>query len=78
MVTGPAFYNCAFDEVAIRKTFGVNVEETDLKVVCDEMAALPFTEVEAEMKRTAAAWDTTALPDGHLENHARLYLTLKN
>ena len=29
------------------------------------------------MKRTAAAWDTTALPDGHLENHARLYLTLK-
>lgn len=72
-----AFYNCAFDEVAIRKTFGINVEETDLKVVCDEMAALPFTEVEAEMKRAAAAWDTSALPDGHLENHARLYLTLK-
>ena len=73
-----AFYNCAFDEVAIRRTFGVNVEETDLKVVCDEMAALPWTEVEAEMRRTADAWDTAALPDGHLENHARLYLTLKN
>lgn len=72
-----AFYNCAFDEVAIRRTFGVNVEETDLKVVCDEMAALPFTEVEAEMQRTAARWDASALPDGHLENHARLYLALK-
>lgn len=72
-----AFYNCAFDEVAIRKTFGVNVEETDLKVVFDEMAALPWTEVEAEMKRTAETWDVSALPDGHLENHARLYLTLK-
>ena len=72
-----AFYNCAFDEVTIRKTFGINVEETDLKVVCDEMAAIPFTEVEAEMKRTAEKWDTSALPEGHLENHARLYLALK-
>ncbi len=72
-----AFYNCAFDEVVIRRTFGINMEETDLKVVFDEMAQLPWSEVEAEMKRVADTWDTTALPDGHLENHARLYLTLK-
>jgi len=73
-----AFYNCAFDEVTIRRTFGVNVEETDLKVVFDEMAALPAEEVAAEMEKIAGTWDTSALPEGHLENHARLYLTLKS
>lgn len=72
-----AFYNCAFDEVAIRRTFGINIEETDLKVVFDEMAALPQAEVETEMQRTAARWDPSALPAGHLENHVRLYLALK-
>jgi len=72
-----AFYNCAFDEVVIRRTFGINVEETDLKVVFDHMAALPREQVEQEMARVAGTWDTSALPEGHLENHARLYLSLK-
>ena len=72
-----AFYNCAFDEVTIRRTFGINFEETDLKVVFDAMAALPWSEVEAEMARVSGQWDVSALPDGHLENHARLYLVLK-
>lgn len=72
-----AFYNCSFDEVTIRRTFGINFEETDLKVVFDLMAQLPFTEVEQEMKRVSDTWDISALPDGHLENHARLYLALK-
>lgn len=72
-----AFYNCAFDEMTIRRTFGVNFEETDLKVVFDVMAQLPWQDVEAEMKKVSGTWDVTALPDGHLENHARLYLALK-
>lgn len=72
-----AFYNCAFDEVVIRRTFGINVEETDLKVVFDRMAEFSQEESDAEMQRVAGTWDTTALPAGHLENHARLYLALK-
>lgn len=72
-----AFYNCAFDEVTIRKTFGINMEETDLKVVFDEMAALSDEEVKAEMDRVEKTWDASALPEGHLENHARLILTLR-
>ena len=36
-----AFYNCAFDEGLIRRTFGVKIEETDLKVVFDKMDRLP-------------------------------------
>ncbi len=73
-----AFYNCAFDEVTIRRTFGINVEETDLKVVFDRMAEFTQEEVNTEMKRVAGTWDTSQLPAGHLENHARLYLALKD
>lgn len=72
-----AFYNCAFDEVTLRRTFGINVEETDLKVVFDRMAALPEEDVRVEERRTAELWNTAELPEGHLENHARLYLVLK-
>lgn len=72
-----AFYNCAFDEVTIRRTFGINVEETDLKVVFDRMASLPQADVQKEMERVTGLWDTSALPAGHLENHARLYMALK-
>lgn len=72
-----AFYNCSFDEVTIRKTFGINIEETDLKVVFDTMDALEWSEVEAEMKKVSTTWNSNDLPDGHLENHARLYMALK-
>lgn len=73
-----AFYNCAFDEVTIRRTFGINVEETDLKVIFDRMAEFSREEINAEMQHVANTWDTSALPAGHLENHARLYLALKD
>lgn len=72
-----AFYNCAFDEVTIRRTFGMNIEETDLKVVFDRMEELPEQVVKAELQRVEDSWDTAELPDGHLNNHARLYLVLK-
>ncbi len=72
-----AFYNCAFDEGLIRKTFGVKIEETDLKVVFDRMADLPAEEYQADEKKMEAAYNMDTLPDGHLENHSRLYLALK-
>lgn len=71
-----AFYNCAFDEALIRKTFGIAMEGTDLSLVFDRMAALPADEVETEMKKVAQLWPMD-LPEGHLENHCRLYLALK-
>ncbi len=73
-----AFYNCAFDEVVIRRTFGINVEETDLKVVFDRMAEFSSEDINTEMKSVENLWDTTALPMGHLENHSRLYLALQD
>ncbi len=72
-----AFYNCSFDEITIRKTFGINIEETDLKVVFDTMESLSKEEVGAEIANTLNLWDTSELPDGHLDNHVRLYLALK-
>lgn len=72
-----AFYNCSFDESLIRRTFGVKIEETDLKVVFDKMDALPKEVYEADMKKMEETYPTDQLPEGHLENHSRLYLALK-
>lgn len=72
-----AFYNCSFDESLIRRTFGVKIEETDLKVVFDKMDALPKEQWEADMAGMSETYDTTKLPEGHLENHSKLYLALK-
>lgn len=72
-----AFYNCAFDESLIRRTFGVKIEETDLKVVFDKMDQLPKEAYEADMKKMEKTYNMDTLPDGHLENHSKLYLALK-
>ncbi len=72
-----AFYNCSFDESLIRRTFGVKIEETDLKVVFDRMDGLDREAWEADMRKMEAAYGTDKLPRGHLENHSRLYLALK-
>lgn len=73
-----AFYNSAFDEGLIRRTFGVRFEETDLKVVFDRMAALSPEAVAADKELVAREFrllDT--LPAEHYDNHSRLYLALK-
>ena len=72
-----AFYNCSFDESLIRRTFGVKIEETDLKVVFDRMEGLSEEGWKADMENMSSQYDTTQLPKGHLENHSRLYLALK-
>lgn len=72
-----AFYNCSFDESLIRRTFGVKIEETDLKVVFDKMDALPSEAYEADMRKMEETYSTEKLPEGHLENHSKLYLALK-
>lgn len=72
-----AFYNCSFDESLIRRTFGVKIEETDLKVVFDHMDALPEQEWKGDMEQMEKDFDTEGLPEGHLENHSKLYLALK-
>lgn len=72
-----AFYNCAFDEGLIRRTFGIKMEETDLKVVFDRMDELPKESWQQDMRCMEETYDTSSLPEGHLENHAKLYLALK-
>ncbi len=71
------YYVSTFDEAAIRHTFGITMNATELKTVFDDMAALPEDEVRADMEKVSAQWDPSGLPDGHLENHSRLYLALK-
>lgn len=73
-----AFYNSAFDEGLIRKTFGIAIEETDLKVVFDRMQEVDEDELNKDLeyiKKTYALGDDFI--DEYRINHSRLYLTLK-
>ncbi len=70
-----AFYNSAFDEGLIRRTFGIKMEETELKVIFDRMAQYSDAEVKEEISRITTP--VVDMPPGHLENHARLYMALK-
>ncbi len=72
-----AFYNSAFDEGLIRKTFGIRMESTDLKVVFDRMSKIPEDKVKADMDKISDRFDVSRLPEGHLENHSRLYFALQ-
>ena len=71
------YYVSTFDEAVIRNTFGLAMNATELKTVFDDMASLPEAEVEMDMKKVSEKWNTSKLPEGHLENHCRLYLALK-
>ena len=72
------YYVSTFDEAVIRRTFGIAMNATELKTVFDDMAALPEEAVRADMDAVSARWDPSLLPEGHLENHCRLYLALKH
>lgn len=73
-----AFYNSTFDEGLIRRTFGVRIEETDLKVVFDRMAAENAADVLNDRRNVEKRFHLDpSLPDEYRDNHARLYLALK-
>jgi L-fucose isomerase-like protein len=72
-----AFYNSTFDEGLIRRTFGIRMEETDLKVVFDRMEKIDSQKIENDMKAVSEKFDVSRLPDGHLKNHSKLYFALK-
>ena len=71
-----AFYNSAFDEGLIRRTFGIRFEETSLKTVFDRMQSLPENEILDDMQKMTDRYDVSALPEGHLHNHSALFLAL--
>ena len=82
-----AFYNCSFDEMAIRRLFGIRMEGTELKLVFDRMARLDPADVYADMEKVRAVFGLDLLPvlpdadrnlsQENLENHSRTYLALK-
>lgn len=72
-----AFYNSAFDEGLIRRTFGVRMESTDLKVVFDRMEKIPEDKIKADMESVSQSFDVSNLPDQHLENHSKLYFAIQ-
>ena len=73
-----AFYNSAFDESLIRRTFGISIEETDLKVVFDRMEQVDPQLVEEDLAKLRARFPfgEDFIPE-YQRNHSRLFLTLK-
>lgn len=71
------YYVSTFDEAAIRHTFGMTMNSTDLQVVEAEMKALPDEDVQKDMRYVREHWETGRLPEGHLELHSRSYLAIK-
>lgn len=73
-----AFYNSAFDERLIRKTFGMTIEETDLKVVFDRMQQVDEDALKQDLEQVMGGYALGSdLVDEYRINHSRLYLTLK-
>lgn len=51
-----AFYNSAFDGGLVRKTFGMTIEETDLKVVFDRMQEVDQEELDKDLAYVRGAF----------------------
>ncbi len=73
-----AFYSSTFDETLIRRRFGIKMEEFDLKTIFDLMADVDAEAVKKDSEAIVGEVKNIELPEGHLENHSRLYLTLKD
>jgi L-fucose isomerase-like protein len=72
-----AFYNSAFDEGLIRRTFGIRIEETDLKVVFDRMESMDASVITEDVNKIKKEYKLTELPEVHYTNHSKLYFALK-
>ena len=72
-----AFYNCAFDEALIRKTFGIRIESTDLKVIFDRMDQINMSDVLADNEKMRNEYTVDGIPDEYLVNHSKLYFAMK-
>ena len=72
-----AYYVSCFNEMLIRNTFGIRMDECDLKVVFDKMREIPEAQVKQDMAYMEQTFTISNLPEGYLENHSRLYFALK-
>lgn len=71
------FYSSTFDETLLRKKLGVSLEEFDLSMVFKMAEEIDLDVVEADMGAYSASKEIIDLPNGYLENHSRLYLTMQ-
>ena len=72
-----AFYSSTFNETLIRKLFGIKMEEFDLKVIFDMAEKVDTELVQKDAAGIRESVRIEDLPEGYLENHSRLYLSLK-
>jgi len=73
----PGFYGSTFNELELRRVFGISVHHVDLTQVEQEAKTLPETEARrvALQIQNAVRSISVAKPDEHFENLARMYLS---
>ncbi len=71
------FYSSTFDELLIRQTFGLRLEECDLSILFDKAKNADADAVEKDMKFLRESTNMCDLPEEHLKNHSQIYLAFK-
>ena len=71
------FYSSQFNEVLIRKTFGINMEEFDLIHLMNTAKQIAEEDIEKDMKSFESSIQCLGLTNEYLKNHSKLYLGLK-
>lgn len=72
------FYSSTFDEMLIRKTFGVRMEAYDLSVLFNRAEQAEEAEVADDLSKFESSMNIGDVPSEYLDNHSRLYLAFKD
>jgi L-fucose isomerase-like protein len=72
------FYSSTFDEMLIRKTFGLRMEAYDLSVLFNRAGQADADKVAADRAALESSISIGDVPEEHLDNHSRLYLAFKD
>lgn len=67
-VTAAPFYNSAFDEGLIYKTFGIPMEETDLKLAFNSMESIESSKIKEDVNKMKKEYKQVELSDLYYTN----------
>lgn len=74
----PGFYNVAFDELALRKVFGIEIHHVDIAEVFAKAGKTSDKEINLTIKKIIESYDDiTGIPEAKIEKCAKLYLAFR-
>jgi L-fucose isomerase-like protein len=75
----PGFFHVSFDEMLLRRTFGVDVQHIDISEVYAESKKISTDRIDREIETTkSSAGNIVNVKDEDFTNAAKIYLSVKN